>query len=438
MSKRWKWILLVAAGLLVLGVGTLIAAYRVGLYTAGAPHEGVRVVEGARLLDGTGGDPVENPRVVIRADTIAQVGPAEEVAIPEGAEVVDAGGLTLIPGLMDAHIHFGAPEVDEPEDWEELSVLGLIWDTFRMRPDNRRAFLQSGVTTVASVGDSDDWIVQVRELLRNGDLEGPRLLASGPLFTAPGGHPAGTIYEGIDHLVETATRQVAGPDDVRAKLPGVLDLEVDFIKAVVEGGRPDTDMEIPRLEENALEVLVGEAEAEGLSVTAHWSREEEALLAVDAGVAALEHAGHHELSDAAVERIAGAGTPVVATLAVKEAVVPESLDPSQSNVRRLVEAGGTVVVGSDAANPGLRFGESVHREMELLVDAGLEPMGALRAATGDAARHLGVDGEVGTLRAGLQADLVAVDGDPSEDVSAVREVRLVLRDGRIVVDERDR
>ena len=437
MSRRWKIGLLAVAGLLVVAVGALVAAYRIGLYTAGDPHEGIRVVEGARLLDGTAAEPIRDARVVIRDDTITDVGPAADVEVPEGAEVVEAEGLTLMPGLIDAHVHFGAPEVDEPEDWEELSIPGLIWDSFRMRPSVRRSFLEAGVTTVGSVGDSDEWIVQVRELLRDGSLEGPRLVTSGPLFTAPGGHPAGTIYEGIDFLVETATRQVADPEDVRTKMPAVADLEVDFVKAVVEGGRPGADEPLPRLEPEALEAVVSEAEREGLHVTVHWGREEEALMAVEAGASGLEHAGHHELSDEAVESIAESGASLVATLAVLEAVVPESLEPAQRNVRRLAEAGGTVVAGSDAANPGLHFGDALHRELELLVDAGLEPAQAVRAATGDAARHLGLEGEVGTLRPGARADVVAVAGDPSQDVGAVRRVRLVLRDGRVVVDERD-
>lgn len=421
---------------IVAAVATFLTAYHVGLYHGQSPHEGTRAITGATLIDGTGADPVENGVVVIEDARIAAVGPADEITVPEEAEILEAGGLTLLPGLIDAHVHFGAPEVDEPEDWEELSVPLLIWDGLRLGPDTRRAFIENGVTTIRSAGDSDEWIVDVRDEIAEGEIEGPRIYTAGPSFTAPGGHPAGTIYEGIDYLVETATRQVEHPDHARSRVEELDQLGVDFIKTVVDDGRPNEP--IPRLEPEILEAIVDEAHDRDLTVTTHWGDPEDAQAALDAGVDALEHVSVAPIPDELAERIAEQDVPVVPTLTVVEALLPDRVfDMSLDNVIRLHEAGVRLLAGSDTANPGVPFGESLHRELELLVEAGLDPHQALRAATADNAELLGAEDELGTLEPGKRADLVAVEGDPLQDISATRETRLVLREGKLLVDERE-
>lgn len=427
-----KKILLGILALILLAVGGLLVLYQTTLYTAGAPHEGTRVITDARLLDGTGAEPVEPAKVVIRDDTIAAAGPAERIEAPDDAERVSANGMTVLPGLIDAHVHLGAPEVEEREDWEELSVVSIIWDSMRMTPDKRRSYIEHGVTAIKSAGDSDEWILRVRDMVSEGELEGPRLVAAGPSLTARGGHPAGTIYEGIDRLIETATRQIDEPSDARQKVAGVDELDADFVKAVLESGRRGSDREIPALAPRELEAVVDEAHERGLWVSLHWGASDEARTGLEAGVDALEHAGFEPMGDELARRIADGNVDFVPTLAVIEAVAPEALETAKANTARVHEADGRIVAGSDAANPGVGFGDGLHRELELLVEAGLEPMEALRASTAEAAEHLRLGDELGAVEAGRNADLVAVDGDPLDDISAIREIRWVFRDGRWV------
>lgn len=431
----WKKILLSVIGVLLLGLIALVLVYQATLYTAEPPHEGTRVLTGARMIDVTGAQPVENATVVIRDDTIAAAGPATEIGAPEQADTLQAGGMTLLPGLVDAHVHLGAPEVEDPEEWEDLNVPALIWSSLRMAPNKRRSFIEHGVTAIKSAGDSDEWILRTREMIRDGELEGPRIVASGPSLTARGGHPAGTIYEGIDHLIETATRQIDDPAGARDKVAGVDELDVDFVKAVLESGRPATGSTLPALEPEELQAIVDEAHERGLWVSLHWGDAGEARTGVQAGVDALEHAGFEPLDAEWAERIAAQNIDMVPTLAVIESVASEALDTAMGNTARIHEAGGRIVAGSDAANPGVGFGDGLHRELELLVEAGLEPMQALQAATVHAADHLGLGDELGTIEAGKRADLIAVQGNPLEDISAVRNIRWVLRDGKWLVGD---
>lgn len=432
----WKKILLSIAGVLVAVLVGLFVAYRIGLYAADAPPEEPLAITGAALIDGTGADPVEDATILIQEGTIEAAGPADAVSVPETAERLSADGLTIVPGLIDAHVHFGAPEVETYEEFEDLSLVGTIWDAIRANPDTRRSFVEHGVTTIKSAGDSDDLIFRAREAIENHELEGPRIRTAGPVFTAPGGHPAGTIYEGNDYLIETATRQVKRPSEAREQVAEVDELGADLIKTVVDGGN-SAHGDLPTLEPEVLEAIVDEAHGRDLPVTTHWSAPDEARVALDAGADALEHAGNSGTVDSTLaRRIGDADVEVVPTLAVTEAVMPEEvLERALENVARLHEAGVDLVAGTDAANPGVAFGESLHRELELLARAGLSPEEALEAATARAAEHLRMEGEVGTVEPGKTADLVGVAGDPLDDISATREVELVVREGKVLVGE---
>jgi enamidase len=189
-----------------------------------------------------------------------------------------------------------------------------------------------------------------------------------------------------------------------------------------------------------LQAIVDEAHRHDLPVVAHWGTLDDLQELLAVGVDGLEHLEARGVLDGwpeqALQELVSADVPLDPTLAVTEAAIPaENHRLLRERLREYVAAGGAVVSGSDAGMPGVPFGGGLHRELELLVDSGLTPTEALRAATSDAARALRV-GDVGSIEPGRAADLLVVDGNPHEDITAVRNVVSVLRDGRFVVDRR--
>ncbi|QBI19883.1 amidohydrolase [Egibacter rhizosphaerae] len=418
-----------------LGLGVAAVAGGAGFYLAtrypaGSAHRGALAIIGGTVLVGPGLDP-RRATVVVRDGVIEDVG---DLDVPGDATVLDADGATILPGLIDLHVHVGSPELDAGEEPGLLAMPGLVADWVRYFPRHRRSALEHGVTAVRSLGDEHPWIADLRRQVGDRDLEGPRLFLAGPMFTTRGGHPVATFGADPDG---DAVRVPTTPASARAAVRALAtaDDPVDLVKVVQERGGPDRALE--PLTTDVLEAIVDEAHAQGFAVTAHWGTFDDLRELLNAGVDGLEHLDSRDLlegwPDDVLAELVDRGLPVTATLAVAEASLPEDvMGVLRERVGELHAVGGRVVVGSDAARPGVGFGSGVHRELALLVDSGLTPRAALRAATSDAADVLGV-GHIGAVEAGRAADLLVVDGDPLVDIDALRDVRAVLRDGRRVV-----
>lgn len=441
---RRRWVLIGAGGVAAVlgaGVGGMVF-YEVTSYRPGPAQRGDLALVGATVLAGDELEPIPDGVVLVRDGTIVEVGPSGVVQVPPGATVLDAAGYTVLPGLIDLHVHLGSPELDARQEPGLTDLPGMFLDAARFAPGHRRAALDHGVTTVRNLGDEHDWITDLRRQVAGGELEGPRVFASGPLFTAAGGHPIATF--GADPESDFV-RVPATPDQAR-RMVGELasgDDRVDVVKVVHERGSPDRPLQ--PLRADVLDAVVSEAHAHGLRVTAHWGTFDDLEELLAAGIDGLEHLDSRDLVDGwrpdLLAELVDRELPVTATLAIAEAALPPQLMPEvlaalQQRVGEFHAAGGRVVVGSDAARPGVRFGAGVHRELELLVDSGLTPQAALRAATVAAAQVLAAD-RIGVIAPGHAADLVAVAGDPAADIRAIREVVLTFRDGRLVVDRRE-
>ena len=395
--------------------------------TAARSGAGTIVVSGGTVIDGTGGAPRAGATIVIRYGQVADV-TAGDVATPRaGIEEIDARGRWVVPGLIDMHVHY------QPTWMDAL-------------------FLRHGVTTVRDVGSGLDSILELREDNRPPGIARPRIFACGPLID--GRWPRhGT---GISVSVQTEA-------EARAVARRLLDRGVDCLKIYEQ------------LTPSLVEAVVREADGTGVSVTAHL-RDTTALQALDIGVRGLEHAFGFDPCDAAVvesvvRRVVERGAYVVPTLAITEQISrfgsPEleatpllgeipavrrqywrsavaGVSPSRAAnaarrlgcvkvvVARLRTAGGHVVAGSDTSNPYVVPGASLHRELELMVEAGLSPREALATATRTAAAFLGQAGTLGTLEVGKIADLVVLGADPLASIAAIRQVEVVVRDGRVV------
>jgi len=405
------------------------------------------LIRADRLIDGTGAAPVEDAVLVIDAGRIVAVFPGEapEGLVPDDATVLDYRGCTLMPGLIDAHVHLNLPgdgTTLEEAVREEDGVL-VATATFAVT----RA-LAAGITTLRDVGAARSTVFQVRRAMELGHGHGARIVAGGQPITITGGH---TWYLG---------GEADGVDGVRLKVRTMGRLGADFIKVMASGGGTVNTMSwLPAFRRDELAAIVDEAHRLGRIVTAHCLCSASSDDAIEAGIDQIEHAGfitdragNQEFVPATADKIARAGVPVTATLAVggyfiqvmstkpKRTADEQALldkwrrfhDQNLAQFRAMHEAGVTFVAGTDA---GWRYTpiEGLPLEIELMHQGGLSAMEALVAATGRSAKVIGIDDRVGTLTPGKLADVIAVAGNPLDDLGCVRDVRLVLQGGAVRV-----
>jgi imidazolonepropionase-like amidohydrolase len=411
------------------------------------PKQPDLVIENARVIIGDGAV-LDRGSVVIAGGRIIAV--TEDPVDAPGAERIDASGGTVLPGLIDAHVHLLIPDLfSVPGSDEELAAFvreGL--------PGRLRAYLDAGITTVVSTGDFWPVIRQVREDIEAGRLVGPRVLTSGPVLTAAGGHPdAGPVcgpWDGRDasawcreHMAVAVTSEVEAREAV-----GRLAREgVDFIKLVYDSISPPG---VDQLEEDLARAIVSSAHAHGLRAYAHISEVGNAVTAIEAGLDGLVHvpfvASRPEQVDALMEGIRAGGITVVTTLAGAADVRDQFAQRGQTELvamfdRQVAEIQGMIgglgkvgddilVLGTDA--PQIAPGEGLFREMRLVAGAGMGPMQIIQAATRNAADHIGRTQDLGTIEAGKVADLILVGGDPLKDLSVLQDVQLVVKGGEVV------
>jgi imidazolonepropionase-like amidohydrolase len=417
------------------------------------------------VLDVATGEVLPGRDVLTRGDRIAVIAPTGSMPAPAGAEAIDGRGATLLPGLVDSHGHIG-------------TGYAPLWRNALPDPaHNLQAYLYCGVTTVLDPADADDGAVSRRDALRSGGIRGPRAYTAGRPLTAPGGHPVAMV-EGLLpwwlrwYIAPRIAHQVGDEAAARAAVAKLAESGVDFLKVIVDR-IPET---APRIRTEILRAAVDEARRRELRAVAHIGTLADARDAAQAGVAAWVHGVYAEPLDAAgVRELAGFGIPMAPTLVVFESYAqvneyarvptglereiapaelldafnepPADLSPYEAfqpflrllreqrqagrdNVRRLHAAGVVILAGSDTQS-GVLPGAGLHRELALLVEAGLAPWEAIRAATLAPARFLErtQDPGFGRVAEGKRADLLLVEGDPSRDVAAVSRIRAVIHGG---------
>jgi imidazolonepropionase-like amidohydrolase len=387
------------------------------------------VLRAPRLLDGTGAAPVADAALLVEGGRIAYAGPA--AGLPEGAGPVpalDFAGATLLPGLVDVHVHLVAsagPDLaaDVPKGEAERTLAAVA---------NARRQLDQGVTLVRDLGAPGAEAVLVGRAVEAGTVAGPRVVAAGPAVTMTGGHIA---YIG---------RVTDGPDAMRAAVRANLALGARCIKVVATGGvlTMGIDPREAAYTQEELDALVSEAHRLGLTVAAHAIGEGGVAAALRAGVDSVEHGMF--LDDATIELFLATGARYTPTFSAPHGILGGPSVPgwikdragpaAQAQVgsfRAAVEAGVRAVAGTDAGTPDNPHG-GVAREVAFMADAGLDVLQAVRAATGEAADLLGVP-DRGVLRQGAAADVLVAAGDVSTDVTALQRPLAVFQDGRRVV-----
>jgi imidazolonepropionase-like amidohydrolase/ABC-type multidrug transport system permease subunit len=433
------------------------------------------LIRSARIFIGDG-KVIENGSVLVRGGKIAAVYQGEGPdAKSLNADVMEAAGKTILPGLIDVHVHLGATGgfTGDEKDYDAHKVL----------MHNLEAYLYSGVTTVRSTGDILDAVLAIRSAIASGESLGAEVQTCGPLFTAAGGH--GTEYfkqvpESMrDTLLKQFTRIPKSAEEARQQVDSLKTDHVDCIKAILESGAATHVFN--RLDTTLFNAVAQEAHAQGLALAVHTGEALDVSDAIHAKANSVEHGSFRDaIPDELFEQMKAQGTFYDPTLSVGEGFrdfaagkgdllkrslvqqvatadllkgteealtskdteamragiskFPMSLPIAVDNLKRAYQHGVALVTGSDAGNLLVIHGPTVQHEMALWVQAGIPPAVALEAATYNAARLLRADDRVGTVRVGKDADLLVVDGNPLEDISVTERISWVIFKGERIYD----
>ena len=431
------------------------------------------LIQNARIFVGDG-KVIESGSILIRAGKIAEI---YEGSAPEAktlkAEPVEAAGKTVLPGLIDVHVHLGASGGFYDDQSKAFDPKGA--------ERALQSYLYSGVTAVRSAGDSVDEMLKVRRLYGSGEKLGAELFLCGPLFTAEGGH--GTQFAKFMPEAFQASflagfvRTPKTAEEARQQVDALALQRIDAIKAVLESGV--SGYPFNRLDVNVLEAVAAEAKAKNLPISIHTGSAADVADAAKVGGSSVEHGSFlDEISDQALAEMKAKGMALDPTLSVAEGFksfsrgdttllkrslvqqvspkdlisgteraavdekwnglreglthYPMTVEQGGANLLKAWRAGVTLVTGSDAGNFLVLHGPTVQHEIELWVAAGIPIEVALQAATSNAAKLLRADSRFGTIEKGKEASLLLVDGNPLQDVKALSAISAVFMKGERV------
>ena len=399
------------------------------------------VIKAGTLIDGRSGEPRRNQVIVIRGNRIASVGDAS--AIPANARVIDLSNMIVLPGLIDAHTHIFLQGEDEAEGGYDAQLLKfpLAYRAARATVSARRA-LEQGFTTIRDVetegaGYGD---VGIKQAIEEGHIPGPRIFASTRAISTTGGYPLEGYAPEIE--VPKGVQIVDGPVEARKAAREQIDKGADWVKVYMTHrswvDKQGNLVSQPTLTVEELRAIVDEAHGQKRKVACHAYGGEGLHRALDGGCDSIEHG--LDLDDAAVAQMLKQGTWLVPTLSVYYSHNDPPDTPSGRRDRKRIEvhgpsfqkamkAGVKIAFGTDVG--GFSWSEPIAQELGRMVSFGMAPMDAIKAATSRAAELLGMTDDLGVIAPGAYADVVAVDGDPLKNVDVLKDVRFVMKDGKV-------
>jgi len=419
--------LLAAAMLIFMGVA-------IGFSPAQASQSQAVVLHAARLLDIESGKMISPGEVLVQGERIAEVG--SSVKRPSGVQMMDLGDVTMLPGLIDAHIHlFLHPGAEDLQTVEESVPQRTITAVLAARDDLMAGFTAERDMGTEGAGSAD---TAVRSAINDGLVPGPRLRISGNAIDILGGHEDAIHFNPAQHVLSNATYANSIPELIEA-IRGQLKEGADFIKIYETG--PDSvregNLSTPyQYTEAELAAAVQETARVGKRVAVHATGEPGALYAAQAGVVSIDHAV--QLSDETMRLMREKQIFAVPTLTIFEYFADHApsaaaaarerafFDVHMKEIPRQLAAGVPMAVGSDVGP--FPHGTQA-REFVLMVQAGMTPLAALQADLLNGAKLLGWDGQIGALKPGYFADIIAVPGDPLKDISVLQNVKLVMKGG---------
>jgi imidazolonepropionase-like amidohydrolase/ABC-type multidrug transport system permease subunit len=467
------WVVGVLAPFLIMGCWRSYTKEHIGENQAlfrDLQRSGTFLIRNTRVFLGDG-TVKENASVLVHDGKIADIfdgsGPdADKIR----AEVVEGSGKTLLPGLIDVHVHLSSPG--------GMSTSSDDYNVDKIMLRDAASLLYSGVTAARSTGDGLDASLKLRGLIANGSKLGAQLFVCGPMFTAEGGH--GTEYTqyvpaAMQEMLKTQLVRIPKtPDEAHQQVRELKNRGVDGIKAILESGFGE-GMLYTRMDVLLFRAVAEEAHTQNLPLAVHTGDSRDVTDAVDAGATSIEHGSwRDQIPGAVLEKMAHAGIYLDPTLAVgeaysqyfagkadtldnslvqqavsanilkgtrdfvlsgkavnaaKAAIFTKAVEQSRENLLRAWKAGVPLVMGTDSGNPLVFPGPSMHRELQLWVQAGIPAVVALQAATGNAANLLRAGDHIGGIRKGMDANLLLVDGNPLQDITATERISLVMFKG---------
>jgi len=401
---------------------------------AQSPSQHPIVLHAAHLLDVKTGKMLEPAEILVEGDRIAEVG--KSVKHPAGAEVIDLGNRTLLPGLIDAHVHlFLHPGAEDLQTVEESVPQRTITATLQARDDLMAGFTAERDMGTEGAGSAD---TAVRNAINHGSIPGPRMRISGNAINILGGHEDAIGYNPEQHVLPNAN-YANNSDELIAVMREQYKEGADFTKIYETGADSIKDGRLStpyQYTEPQLEAAVKEAARVGGRVAVHATGEPGTLYAAQAGVASIDHAD--QLSDETMRLMKEKGIPAVPTFTIFEYFAEHAATPAQSahehqildlkieQFKKQIAAGIPMAVGSDVGP--FPHGTQA-RELVLMVKYGLSPLTVLQDDMLNGAKLLGWEGQIGALEPGYFADVIAVAGDPLQDISAVQNVTFVMKGG---------
>jgi imidazolonepropionase-like amidohydrolase len=402
----------------------------------------VVVVRAGRLLDVRTGKTATNQMLVIENEKITSVGPAATFKLPAGSTVIDLPNATVLPGLIDAHTHL----TGDPTDFGYSGLAISVPRSALIGARNARITLEAGFTTVRNVGADGYSDVALRDSINAGDVPGPRMLVSGPPLGITGGHCDNNLLPFSYHATEDGVAD--GVEAVQHKVRETIKYGADLIKICATGGvlskGDDPNAAQYTLEE--MKAIVADAHRLGRKVAAHAHGAQGVIFASEAGVDSVEHG--HLMNDEAIATLKKNGTYLVPTLYLmdwhKENAAKANLpDFTRKKMEMVSEQGANASKKAFAAGVKIGFGTDAAvyphglnaHEFAVYVRLGMTPLQAIQTATINDADLLGWSDKVGTLEPGKWADIIAVDSDPLQDVTALQHVKFVMKGGTVVKNE---
>jgi imidazolonepropionase-like amidohydrolase len=420
-------------------IAALMASAAAGLAMAGAADAAeVKAVSAARLLDVVSGKYVDNPQVIITDGRITSIGKKGD-AVPAGAKVVDLPGATLLPGLIDMHVHLDS--LAEVGGYNSLEYSDRFWSV--VQTANARKTLEAGFTTVRNVGAADFDDVGLREAIDAGYVPGPRIVTAAISFGATGGHCDSTFFP--PSMDQKSPFNSDSPDEARKAVRTLKKYGAQVIKICATGGVFSRGNEPgqQQLTYEEMKAVVDEAHMAGIKVAAHAHGASGIREAVRAGVDTIEHASlvDDEGIKLAVQKGAYFSMDIYNTdytqaEGKKNGVLEDNLrkdrdigEIQRENFRKALKAGVKMVYGTDA---GIYPHGDNAKQFAVMVRYGATPLQAIQAATVTAAEALGRSKDVGQLAVGRYGDMIAVAGDPLADVTTLEKPVFVMKGGAVV------
>lgn len=408
---------------------------------------GVTLIHAGRVFDSERAVLLPGRDILVRRGVIDTI--AEHLAAPAGARVVDLSRFSVLPGLIDSHTHL--LYLESPAGEPTLHGIGaVIVEGTPLRAlhgaARARTFLAAGITTVRDLGNSGRFgDMALRDAIRDGSVDGPRMIASGPGLSPEGGQFPG-LQSAYRAIAEEEYRIVRGAADAASGVRENVNYGAQVIK-IYSNNTPNHGA----LSVDEMRAIVDEAHRLHVKVTAHATSDEAVWRAAFAGVDGIEHA--YQVADSTLALMKQKGIFMVPTdldsatmlryasrsqgsFTVTPAQVPTFLAGQRDRLRRAMKIGVTIAAGSDNyIDLGMPQGDAAKHNLFAYAEAGMPPLGVLQAATFNASRLLGLEGKIGVIKPKAFADIIAVDGDPATDIHALERVRFVMKQGTVYLDK---